>query len=61
MKENVEQVLKKLNIKPVNIFKLAKFTKTGGKDIQGRRCIRVKNARLSFNEKTKAKYGKYTR
>ena len=50
MRKEAEKELTKLDDNPNNNFTL-KFMKNDGKDIEGDRCMRKKNGRLSFSEK----------
>ena len=57
MRYKLDQVLKELNRKPNNIFKLVKFMKKDGKDIEGESCMRGKVEGWVSVKKTKGKYG----
>ena len=58
MGKEAEKELTKLNKKPNNFFTPVKFMKKDRKDIKGGRCMREKDGRLGFSEKTEKEYGK---
>ena len=58
MKEAAEQELRGLSEDPNKGFKLVKSMKKNGKDVEGGRCMRGSEGRLSFSEKDREKVWK---
>ena len=58
MKEATEQELRELSEHPNKVFKLVNSMKKDGKDVEGGRCMRVCDDRLSFSEKDRGKVWK---
>ena len=50
MKEVAERELRGVNEHPNKVFKLVKSMKKDGKDVEGGRCMRRSDSRLSFSE-----------
>ena len=55
MRKEAEKELTNLSEKPNHIFKIIKFMKKNGKDIEAGRCMRGKDGKLSFSKKQKRK------
>ena len=51
MRRETEQEMNELCDKPNNVFKLVKFLKKEGKDVNGERCLRGINGGFVFSEK----------
>ena len=58
MKQAAEEEMKVLCDKPNEVFKLMKFMKRDGKDINGEDCMKDKDGRLVVNEKNREKLWK---
>ena len=55
MKEVAERELRGLSEHPNKVFKLVKSMKKDGKDVEGGRCMKGSDGRLSFSEKDRGK------
>ena len=53
-----EAAERQLSEHPNKVFKLVKLVKKGGKDVEGGRCMRGIDGRLSFSEKDRGKVWK---
>ena len=58
MKQAAEEEIKVLCDKPNEVFKLVKFMRKDGKDMNGGGCMKNKNGRLKVSEKDCAKLWK---
>ena len=58
MKEEAVQELKELDKSPNEVFKFVKSMKKDGKDVEGGRCMRGSDGRLSFSEKDRGRVWK---
>ena len=58
MKKEAERELEGLCGKPNNVFRLVKFMKREGRDIDGGRCMKGKDGRLLFSEKERGRLWK---
>ncbi|XP_068674313.1 uncharacterized protein [Montipora foliosa] len=58
MKETAERELRGLSEHPNKVFELVKSMKKDGKDVEGGRCMRGSDGRLSFSEKDTGKVWK---
>lgn len=58
MKEETVQELKELDKSPNEVFKFVKSMKKDGKDVEGGRCMRGSDGRLSFSEKDRGRVWK---
>ena len=58
MKEEAVQELKELDKSPNEVFKFVKSMKKDGKDVEGGRCMRGSDGRLSFSERDRGKVWK---
>ena len=51
MRRETEKQIEELEEKPTNVFKMLRFMKKEGKDVEGGRCMRGKDGRLYFSER----------
>lgn len=58
MKEAAEQELRELSEYPNKVFKRVKLMKKDGKDVEGGRCMRGSDGKLSFSEKDRGRVWK---
>ena len=58
MKKAAEEEMKVLREKPNDVFKLVKFMRKVGKDINGGGCMKDKDGRLVVSEKDRGKLWK---
>ena len=58
MRTEAEQEMYDLHDKPNNVFKLVKFFKKGGQNVNGGQCLRGINGRLAFSEKDRKRVWK---
>ena len=58
MKQEAEEEMSVLCIKPNDVFKFVKFMRKEGRDIEGGVCMKVKDGKLVVSEKNRGKLGK---
>ena len=58
MKQEAEKEMSVLSTKPNNVFKFVKFTRKGGRDVEGGGCMKDKDGKLVVSEKDRGKLWK---